>query len=495
MFKLLKKIFLKDSDNFTYWIIFALAFRIILFILYLLKRQYGEVPGFIGIVSGDFYYYITSIENYISKGSYYPDFRMPGYGIVYYFLRFLADQDNALNIIIILQYFLSAISVYCLAVTARNIFNNKKLFYICFYLYLINTFAAKYDSYSQPDSFTCSATIFTFYFFEKFIRESKYRYIIFAGILMCWVVFLRPVYLPLYAVLLIILMYYFLKKKILFVNLIKYVVLLMLPFLIFESMWIYRNYKKYNEIIILQKSMYYDDTKNTFLIYLVNFIQSWGGDFIKWNPKAEITWFGFHGKNDTIVQAEENTKLPAYIYTSKFNADSLIKIKQYICIYQDKRTDSVKREKINQHLSTELKLYSKSIREEKPFLYYFKAPVILFKNFLFHPSKYHKDKINVSFIRNLKSFYNSFLYLFVINTGLAGIVFLLITNFSFDIRFTITGITLYSLIIFPIILRLIEYRYLVPAYPFLTVCSAYLLNQLISMQIWQRLKYQSHDSS
>ncbi len=488
MNKLFRKIFFKDSDNYAYWIIFALAFRIVIFILYLLKGQYGEIPGFIGIVSGDFYYYITSIENYITKGTYSPDMRMPGYGIIYYFFRLFANQANALNIIIILQYLLSAISVYFLAVTVKNIFKVKEIFYICFYLYLINTFASKFDSYSQPDSFTCSATIFSVYFLEKFIREFKFTYLIITGILLCWIVFLKPVYLPLYLIYLIIIAYYFIKKRLSIVNIIKYMVIFLLPFLIFDSIWVYRNYNRHNKIICLQTSTDTVDNENTYMVDMARFIKSWGGDNVRWNPKAEITWFDLYGKNNKIKQQSENIKLPGYIYTSKFNEDSLIKIKTYMSIYLDTTTNVSEKEKLNKMLSEKLKLYTRSVKDEKPFLYFVKAPIMLFKNFLFHPSKYEKDEKNKRFFKRLTGFYSSFIYLFVIITGLIGLITMLIANFSFDVRIIIPGITVYSLIIFPVIFRMIEYRYLVPVFPFITACSAYFIYQLISMKIWQKQK-------
>ena len=261
---------------------------------------------------------------------------MPGYGIVYYFLRFLANQPIALNIIIFLQFLFSAISVYFIAITAKNIFNVKNIFYICFYLYLINTFASKFDFYSQPESFTCSATIFSVYFFVKFIKNFKSSDILFSGLFLCWLIFLKPVYLPLFSVFVIILFNYFMKKYYSFLHLLKYTVLLIFPFIIFETLWIYRNYNKYNEIIPLQTSINTDDTKNTYLIYLGEFIGAWGGDGVMCNPTSVSHWFFLYTGRNSIIKHTDNIKLPSYIYTSKFNKDSLIKIKNYISIYQDR---------------------------------------------------------------------------------------------------------------------------------------------------------------
>jgi hypothetical protein len=126
----LKGILFRDIYSKWYWITIALIVKFVPFILLLHNKPLNDIPGFWGGVQGDTYSYLAPIENFIKSGNYDPDFRMPGYGILFYPLLLLFTKAVACNIIIILQYIVAAVSVYYLALTAKNIFSSNKIFYI-----------------------------------------------------------------------------------------------------------------------------------------------------------------------------------------------------------------------------------------------------------------------------------------------------------------------------------------------------------------------------
>jgi len=169
-----------------YWIVSAIIIKLTFSIIFITIHQHGHsINKFYGRFGGDSSEYIGSIENFIKQGHYITNpqdirtstRRMPGYGAVYYFPRLLFTQANALNILIILQILLSAVSVYYLALTAYLIFQKKTIFYITFFLYVFSTFVSIFDDTVLTESFSTSSLIFAFYFLIKTLNtNSKSRF-------------------------------------------------------------------------------------------------------------------------------------------------------------------------------------------------------------------------------------------------------------------------------------------------------------------------------
>src|SRR5581483_4990284 len=86
-------------------------------------------------VKDDYLYFFHPVDNYFLNGHYaylagVPfTGRMPGYTIVYFLARLIFSQQIALWAVILLQFLLSAISVYVLSLIAYNLFNSKRAFY------------------------------------------------------------------------------------------------------------------------------------------------------------------------------------------------------------------------------------------------------------------------------------------------------------------------------------------------------------------------------
>ncbi len=157
--RLLRQIFFRNPASVAYWLLAALAGRTLYYMLELhFMGQVGAPTGVWGIYYDDSYF--APVRNFIHEGSYTPDDRMPGLGIIYLPLALFFTQVKALNIFILAQVLVSALSVYVLAITARRAFNHNFFFYTVFYLYLISPFTAISDSSPASESFCTSLLIF-----------------------------------------------------------------------------------------------------------------------------------------------------------------------------------------------------------------------------------------------------------------------------------------------------------------------------------------------
>ena len=141
----LNKFILRPVENKVYWIAVALTFKGLFFFLQLMGHGFAIRSNghaiFIGSYGGDTPGYLTPIEDFIKTGHYTSEYRLPGYGMVYYVLRFVFAPEWACNIIIFLQWILASISVYYMALIVKVTFAKERLFYITYFLFLISIFS------------------------------------------------------------------------------------------------------------------------------------------------------------------------------------------------------------------------------------------------------------------------------------------------------------------------------------------------------------------
>lgn len=458
--------------------------------VFLLSRHSNIIPGFWGNTGGDTETYIDPVINFINTGNYTPDFRMPGYAPLFYPFALFANKALACNLVIILQYIIAALAVYPLALLAKSVFNSEKMFYLVFYGYAISTFSNLFDSYLLSESFSTSFLIFSVYYFNKALQNETRRSLNFlmAGIFLTETVFLKPVFVFLF-LLFIIPLSVALVQKHQQKKLLKNIVLFILPFILFDGLWLNRNYHKYNRVIPLQAYYDYPALTNSYYGPLSDFIKSWGGSFTWWDPSAEIRWFGVREAPSGGVEVleDKNVSLPKYIYTSKFNYDTLVALKKQLAYYMANapvtHDDSIKMKPLLSTIRSKLFLYTYSIQQERPLLYYIVAPVVTMKKFLVHSGTYNlfstpADKLGV-FDYVVKIFY-SLLYIAVVLFGFGGILLLLKQSFTFKPAVLITCIVAYTIFMYCMVFRYCESRYFVPAYPFMLVCATYFIQVVMS---------------
>jgi len=477
-----KKILLKNPYSPTYWLVLGLIVKGILFLGVILNHPYRDILGIWGATMGDDSSYLDPIDNLLQYGTYSHDFRMPGYGLFYLLFRLIFAQPGACNALIILQLLLASTSVYYLALTALNIFKNNAIFYIAFYLFIFCSFSNFFDAYIGSESLCTSLLIFSVYFFTKYFNEQKSKYLFIAGLLATWTMFIRPVFGGLVVACSILILCQNGKLKIH----IKHAFLFLIPFLICEGSWIYRNFQIHKKFIpFTTTGSFYPNAATSYLQPLFEFVQSWGGVCSFTNKSTDLDWFQYRypGLLHPIIHYDS---LSDNIYTSAFNKDSLLRLKKLIVALQNPSLDTTTASSYQHELRAKLYIYKLSVKREKPFAYYVKAPLKMVCVMLYGPAtRNYLDRGQViPFLGRFIVAFNYLIYFIILISGLIGSVCLIIIGIKqCSSIFIIAFIPLYIILVHPFMLRFFDNRFLMPAFPFLIISSAYILVKLSKQNI------------
>ncbi len=470
MLNVIKNKLFFSIDKVWLWIFISLTFKTFIFLFLLAQHQLSEINGFWGSLSGDSTTYLFPLENYVKNGSYDPDFRAPALAPIYILLRFFFSMVVSCNLFLILQLVLSALSVYVLAKAVFDLTKSNFLFYAVFYIFLISTYSNIYDVYFLTESLCTSFTVFFVYYIVQFHLHRQNKTLLICSLLFTWLLFLRPVCF-MFAFFIIIYFYIlYRKKQINFKTAFISLVIFFSSFLVFDGWWMGRNYQVHHKFIPMRKSIYYERANNDYYENLGRFLQSWGGDIMFWNPEAEIRWFNY--KSD-FVKSDFKPQLPDYIFTSAFNMDTLLKLKQMITDYPEKynlpQNIIYKYDEIN----NKCKQYELSVQHEKPFVFYVVARLMILKKFIVHSGTYNLfnkkfSDLNI-FSKLVKLFYEA-LYWIILLICLTGVFIFPYRNKAIVFFLPV----IYTLLVIPFGFKFCEHRYLVPAYPFMVVSACFL---------------------
>lgn len=483
------------SSNWPPWVVIALLVKGTHFFSTILSPHYSDVPGTWAIFGGDAISYLAPIENLIENGAYLPDDRMPGYGAILLFFRLFFGKVGAINCVVLLQYLLDATTVYVLARTALQLFKSQFMFYGVYLVALFSFHSSVYSTQFLTESFSVSATILMLHYLVKYQEMQQYKYLLIAGAFWTWLVFLRPVYLPIGALVIGLWGVQWLLKKHSFSTLLKTSALFLLPFLVIDSVWIVRNYPIHKRIVPLAPVFWYTSSYESGMVDLLAFFQSFGGGFVA--PASKLNWFGISSirmQTGVYLSGPPDTTivLPNDIYTSKFSVDSLLQLRADLSIAWGANTDSLTKNRYRAILRHKFSTYTQSIRAEKPFLYYIKAPLkhlVLFFDYenawysggLFEVAKEapHSSGRRVYYLKYAAKQLCAGLYYAILAFGTIGLV-LILRRKSWQTDYFIVLATLYSMLLFPFVLRMPETRYFLPAYPLMIVCSVFAVWQIRS---------------
>ncbi len=480
---------LPHPGKWIFWIFVALLFKSALFIY-----KVNEPTNFPNSTytqtfareTGDCRSYIDPIETYLKDGRYYSeltfysigtevqygDYRMPGYGAVYYLLRLFLEQAAALNALVMLQLILSSVSVYVLALLALRIFKSNSYFYVTYFLYLTSSFVSLNDQVLATESFCVAALIFSLYFLTD--PSKKKTSLILSGLFLTWCIFLRPVMVPL----LILFMLYLLlfdgfRLRLTSERVVK-ILIFLVPFILIDGYWIYRNYVHHKGIYPLTVSPYYHGVEDSILGSVFKFMQSYGGSIVWWKSTNEINYF--------MPKSEvTGVEFPGSIFNNTFNMDSLALVRKLIVEVEQPGISADEYSAKTERVKGMLNRFAESIRENNSFTYYIGSRIKCLKSFLVHSGSnalFEKPASQLSIPQMLLKLYSSVLYWLILIAGFAGCVLLLLNFRDHPSWVFVTLICLYLSFVFPLLLKLDEVRYFVPAYAMLVLPASYIILHL-----------------
>ncbi|UTW62720.1 hypothetical protein KFE98_00775 [bacterium SCSIO 12741] len=327
----------------------------------------------------DYHYFLLPVDNFFEHGryEYIPgqtfSGRMPGYWFPYMVLRFIFSKAIALNLLVIGQLVLSATSVYVLARTAELILNSKRAFYFTFWIYLISTFTSVFDYQTISESFSVSAMIFFFFHLVRYLKDPKKSTLLMAGLFLAWAIFLRPFLgVNLLLIPLLILVKY--RKK--FLRTIVHLIIFGIPFIVFESAWVVRNYKVNDKLVLLTTGVQdYGRVYSPGWQSVRTLFYRWGGQAVYFEP-GMAKWF----RRDPI---EEPFTFPDYVFEGvDYTYQDIQNLKERYQAIQNLESDE-EFYRQDSLIHWEAQGYLKSFQEAHPFRYSVWAGVRGMKRLIF----------------------------------------------------------------------------------------------------------------
>jgi hypothetical protein len=208
--------------------------------------------------------------------------------------------------------------------------------------------------------------------------------------------------------------------------------------------------------------------------HLKAFIQAYGGSISVQEPDADVQFF----KPRTDFKMKLKVVPPAYIYTSKFNYDSLLRVRDLIAVLHNDSIDSITRRTTELELTTRLDRYTQSIRDEKPMMYHVYSKFRFFKTFYFHSGTrnlFYRGSSELNKIELLAKVFYSMLYMITIIGGFIGSFILFFRGLKNINYLLISTMGLYFALITPFVLKMDQDRYFVPGYPLFLMALVYLI--------------------
>jgi hypothetical protein len=187
------------------WISFAIFVKVfyLLLIIFLSRPEAFQYPVQLWTITGDFSDYTEPVERLISEGKYYfgdNNFagRMPGYTLLLLPLRWIFDAHQALNAVLILQAILSGISCYWLMLIFYRWTGRTVASILVFFAYLLSFYVSAFDGVILTESPAVFCLIGIGFSFTGYVKDlgNELKWAAIAGFFLCWLIFLRPFYIP-----------------------------------------------------------------------------------------------------------------------------------------------------------------------------------------------------------------------------------------------------------------------------------------------------------
>ena len=454
------------------WLIAALMIKGLMFVYFLRHNSASAFGHHFAIDFGDTWSYLDPIESLIEHGRYKPDLRMPGYGMVYWFLRAVTGPDGAKNALVILQWLIASVALYSAARTAHYITGRSRAFVVTFILLGITTFHSAFDPQLATESFCASALIICMHVLFIAARTDRRPWYLLAGILMAWCVFMRPLT---GVALVVVAAGLILDRAAPWRARMRTTLLFVLPFVLLDAAWTARNAVVNHTFAPLTNGLFYSFYVGSPNEAATKFVQLYGGNTIFWDERAEIRWFGTRNLGDPWTSSTPRGPAPPdWILTADFNMDSLRQVEHLMGRAFDVDVDSTERARCSAEVVRRLDAYRRSAVQVHPFRTQVWARAVTTWNYLWqHGSAsiffmpWHLSSTGAKVMKVLQG--GIFLSVVFIGT-LAAFRGMLDRRTSFLVR-TFHVVSLSGLFVVPLVFRLTEYRYLVPIFPLLAICA------------------------
>ncbi len=464
--------------------------------IYLVMVLLFHRPDYFIHIHGDTMSYFEPIIHLLEQGSYSPDYRMPGYGFLFYgFFLLSHSQEASFFLIVLLQFILTGMAYGLIAQMVFELTGSRKFYALSFLLMEVNYYLL-FDSYLSTESIATSLLILISYLCFR-----PGRFPLFMGLAVCWLIFLKSIF----CLLFIPLGFYLLQKKLSK----RFFLLLLIPLVLIEGSWILRNAIKFHAFVPLTYQTFYPEGQYG-SIYgfqsIQEIIRAYGGSHQFWRMDSEAAWYFSGGFADPVFiqgipypnfKEEQFVKPNPRFMTSQMNLDSLLKLKRamtsvYLTTVTTKNPQNILKECKGElvYIRSRSPLYVASIRKEKPSLFYVEANFLRLKNIFF--TIYFFDNVfrNPAIYARLNPFLNASLqaFIYLINGMMwfFSSLSLLITLY-FGLRWKdpkiltwLSWLNAYTLFLYLFVFKQAEERYFCVLYPIWILMSLTVLHRIFN---------------
>jgi len=468
------------------WLLFlliALAFRGLYIGIQLHYRVLPETPGCLSIETGDTKGYLDPVENLMTQGVYAPDYRMPGVAAPYWIFRQFLDVGMSRDAMVILQWLLSGLNVYVLALIALRLTGSQTTALIVYAAYLSSAYSSWFDSSIASDSLAVSCLILHAFLFQRGWDRKCTFTMLGSGVFLAWFIFLRPIGAALVPLLVLLLFAIERRSKPW-----KWMFALLFPFLLVDTVWALRNHRVNGTLKPLTNQGWFpSDFAVEVRAHVMHFVQGYGGNYIWWAPGSDIRWYGvWKGGADLDDEGRSAQPPPAYAFVDGYDIDSLAALSERIRRLERggmELADSLaERDAINERFDH----YAQLFKEKAPFRYHVSSRLLMFKHLVWQhgtESLIIKPFAQLPIGAKLFKVLQIGFYMFTFTFGTFGCMISLWNwrRSTSLLQVWVPVIVLYLVVVFPIGLRMCEWRYMAHPFPF-----ALLMGIIFVHQVWSR---------
>lgn len=463
------------------FILIALLARGIYICFAYAQLDHGLHPDWLYVESGDAPLYLDPVDNLLSKGLYKDDYRMPGLGAPYFLFRLLLSPEASRQALVVLQWLLSGLSTYVLALLAWRLTGRHLAGLVVYAVFLVSAYSSWYDGVIASDSLATSAFILHAWFLYRATQSQRRDLLLLAGFLMAWLVFLRPI-----TVLLLIpsacLTWRFWSGPARW----RMAILVLVPFLVLDSVWVVRNWKVNGNFRPLTNQGYQPDYfMHEIRGHAMLFLQGYGGDYIWWNTGSDIRWFGiWKGGAPVDDEGRRAKEPPPYAYVEGYDRDSLFRLSERIRQINSGALHGADSLRAIEEVNATFDRYAALYQEKAPFQYHVMSRLRMFRNIMAqHGTEsmilpaFSSLPLGLKLFKLLQSAIFLFMYgLFWL--AVPALVWMWRREPSL-LRILIPVTALYMMLIFPLGLRMCEWRYLVHQFPFVLMLTTGFVVELV----------------
>jgi hypothetical protein len=334
------------------------------------------------------------------------------------------------------------------------------VFVATFFLSVFTVTGSISDSYTITDSLATNALVIAVWLLLRSSREPRDSDAWGAGAVFVYAVFLRPFFLPLIAVAGAFIWRSWPAKA----RLRAIMLFLAIPFLA-EASWTARNFLLLGRVVPLQAAGLPESRAER---AVWEWAQSFGGDIVFWRPGTVMAWLL---RNPQFVP--ENLPVPPGVLTPECGAQRVGHAARLYRAFRNER-DPARRAELEPIIVEEFDDCRDAYVAAHPFDHHVVARLRLLRSLLGHsgavlPMPRFSELSPASVPANFKIL-TAATYALVLTFGAAGL--LLLIRLGTPAAWLIAVLPSYFLVLFPLVLRRVETRYIVGPWPFLCISAA-----------------------